>query len=63
MLLRSFVAEKITAVASTPSGAYVAGGGASGSLYIWSVSTGRLLLSYKAHYKACIRLHVPIACD
>jgi pre-rRNA-processing protein IPI3 len=51
ILQRCFVAEKLTAIAATPSGAYVAAGGASGNLYVWNSSTGRLLLGFKAHYK------------
>lgn len=61
VLQRCFVAEKLTAIAASPSGAFVAAGATSGNLYIWNTATGRLLLGFKAHYKVrCefILLHV-----
>ena len=54
---RSFSAERITALTTAPSGGYIAAGGSSGTLYIWATSSGRLLLSHKAHFQAvtCLR--------
>eukprot|EP00892_Ulva_mutabilis_P008296 jgi/Ulvmu1/5839/UM025_0097.1 len=54
---RSFASEKLTAVTTAPSGGFIAAGGASGTLYIWATSSGRLLLAHKAHFQAitCLR--------
>jgi len=41
----------MTALAASPNGAYLAGGGTSGTLYCWEASSGRLLRSWPAHYK------------
>ncbi|GAB4815509.1 hypothetical protein N2152v2_002555 [Parachlorella kessleri] len=49
---RSFAVEPLTAVAATADALYCAAGGTSGSIYIWEVSSGRLLRSWPAHYKA-----------
>ena len=48
---RSFAVEPLTAVAATADGLYCAAGGVSGSIYVWEVSSGRLLRSWPAHYK------------
>lgn len=61
VLQRCFVAEKLTAIAASPSGAFVAAGATSGNLYIWNTATGRLRLGFKAHYKVrcdLVLLHV-----
>jgi pre-rRNA-processing protein IPI3 len=50
-LHRCFVPERVTAVAASPDGALVAGGGGSGALYLWHAPTGRLLRSWPAHYR------------
>lgn len=52
VLQRSFTQERLTAVAASRDGAYLAGGGASGSLYLWELGSGRLLRAWPAHYKA-----------
>ena len=58
VLHRSFVAEKLLCVAALPQataascgGELVAGGGASGTLYLWNSSSGRLLATVRAHTK------------
>jgi WD40 repeat protein len=43
----------MTAAAGSPDGGIVVGGGASGTLYIWSASSGRLLTTQRAHNKVC----------
>ena len=48
---RSFVAERLTALAASPDGSICAGGGTSGALYAWDVATGRLLRTWPAHYQ------------
>ena len=52
LLQRSFTLEPITAVVASPDGSFVAGGAASGTVYIWQTGTGRLMRSWPAHYKA-----------
>lgn len=52
VLQRSFAVEKLAAVAATADGLYLAAGGASGTLYVWDLPTGRLLRSWPAHYKS-----------
>lgn len=37
----------------SPCGFYIAGGGTSGSCYIWSSMGGQLLRTFKAHYRSC----------
>ena len=48
---RSFAAEPIVALAASADGCHVAGGGASGHVYLWQAASGRLLRSWPAHYK------------
>ncbi len=43
--------ERITAVACSTDGTLLAGGGASGALYLWDLASGRLLRTWAAHYK------------
>ncbi|KAF6262097.1 quinon protein alcohol dehydrogenase-like superfamily [Scenedesmus sp. NREL 46B-D3] len=52
VLQRCFTQEPMTALAASPNGCYLVGGGSSGSLYCWETATGRLLRSWPAHYKA-----------
>lgn len=49
--LRCFAVEPLAALAATPDGVYCAAGGASGTIYVWETSSGRLLRSWPAHYK------------
>ena len=49
--LKSFAAEPLGCVAASPDGTYCAAGGASGAIYLWETSSGRLLRSWPAHYK------------
>ncbi|PRW33905.1 ROOT INITIATION DEFECTIVE 3 [Chlorella sorokiniana] len=49
---RCFAAEQLTAVAATRDGVYCAAGGASGAVFVWETSSGRLLRTWPAHYKA-----------
>ena len=51
VLQRCFAAEPILALAASPDGAHLAGGGASGALYFWETASGRLLRSWPAHYQ------------
>jgi pre-rRNA-processing protein IPI3 len=51
--------ERLQCVASSPDGRLLAGGGASGSLHLWDVTTGALLASWPAHYKAVAALAFP----
>lgn len=37
----------------SPCGHYIVGGGASGSCFVWSSLGGKLLKTFKAHYRAC----------
>ncbi|KAL3906331.1 MAG: hypothetical protein SGILL_009312, partial [Bacillariaceae sp.] len=37
----------------SPCGYYIIGGGASGSCYIWTSLGGKLLATFKSHYRAC----------
>ena len=50
---RSFCPEKLVAVATTADGAYIAGGGVSGALYLGEAGSGRLLRTWAGHYKVC----------
>ncbi|MEW5316242.1 MAG: hypothetical protein WDW38_007623 [Sanguina aurantia] len=49
---RSFTVERTAALASSMDGTYLAAGGASGTIYLWEVGSGRLLRTWAAHYKA-----------
>lgn len=37
----------------SPCGYYVAGGGSSGTCYVWATVGGQLLRTFKAHYRSC----------
>ena len=58
VLQRCFAAEPIVAVAASPDGVHLAGGGASGAVYLWETPSGRLLRSWPAHYKVHAQ-HMP----
>jgi WD40 repeat protein len=45
--------EMTGGVILSPCGYYVVGGGGSGSCYIWSSLEGKLLRTFKAHYRSC----------
>ena len=51
VLLHSYAVEPIVALAASLDGAHCAGGGQSGTVYLWEVPSGRLLRSWPAHYK------------
>ena len=51
-LFRCAVAEPMCALAASGDGTLLAGGGASGRLYLWDASTGELCREWQAHYKA-----------
>lgn len=51
---RSFVAERLTALAASPDGCVCAGGGVSGALYAWDIASGRLLRTWPAHYQVLV---------
>ena len=54
---RSFVAERLAAFASSPDGTTCAGGGISGSIFVWDTASGRLLRTWPAHYQVS-SLHI-----
>ncbi|KAK9066416.1 hypothetical protein SSX86_013738 [Deinandra increscens subsp. villosa] len=47
--LRSYSVEAIEPVSSTKDGIYLAGGAASGNVYLWEVINGKLLKTWHAH--------------
>ncbi len=51
VLQRSFAMERLTSVTATADGMLLAGGGASGAVYVWETASGRLLRNWPAHYK------------
>lgn len=51
-VFRCAMGENITCLASSrPESTYIAGGSASGKLYLWEIGTGELLRIWQAHYK------------
>ncbi|OVA09493.1 WD40 repeat [Macleaya cordata] len=50
--LRSYPIEAIGPLSCTNDGLYLAGGAPSGNAYVWEVSSGRLLKSWRAHQKS-----------
>lgn len=56
VLQRCYAVEPIVAIACSPDGVYCAGGGQSGTIYLWEVPSGRLLRSWPAHYKVSLPL-------
>ena len=55
VLQQAFTVETMHALAATADGTFVAGGGASGSIYVWASGSGQLLRSWPAHYKVTQR--------
>ena len=51
---RSFQQEAMTAVAASTDGTYIAAGGVSGSIYIWTAADGCLVMVWPAHFKVDI---------
>lgn len=51
VLQRSYAVEPIVALAASLDGVHCAGGGPSGTVYLWEVPSGRLLRSWPAHFK------------
>jgi pre-rRNA-processing protein IPI3 len=51
-LLRCALAEPLLSVAGSPDGCSIAGGGASGRLYLWDAASGELVRVWQGHYKA-----------
>lgn len=49
-VLTSTCPEKLGPLVATKCGTYLVGGGSSGSCYLWQVSTGSLVRTWKAHY-------------
>ncbi|KAK9278188.1 hypothetical protein L1049_027748 [Liquidambar formosana] len=50
--LRSYPMESIGPVCCTKDGVYLAGGAPSGNAYLWEVTNGRLLKTWRAHHKS-----------
>ena len=51
-LHKFFVGEPMGVVASSPAGAFFAAGSLTGAAYLWEVSTGKLVRTWPAHFKA-----------
>ncbi|MCL7051739.1 hypothetical protein MKW94_020119 [Papaver nudicaule] len=49
--VKSFPAEPISPLVSYADGTYIIGGGSSGNIFLWEVSSGRLLKKWTAHYR------------
>ena len=47
-----FVGEPMAVVAASPDGSHFAAGSVTGAAYVWEVSTGRLVRTWPAHFKA-----------
>ncbi|KAF4675038.1 hypothetical protein FOL47_008349 [Perkinsus chesapeaki] len=51
--------EKLSSILFTPGPAQLLiGGGVSGTIYVWQVSTGRLLRTWKAHYSSVTQMRL-----
>ncbi|EFJ40668.1 hypothetical protein VOLCADRAFT_108057 [Volvox carteri f. nagariensis] len=48
--------EAVSVLAATADGHYLAGGASSGTLYLWELSSGRLVCTWPAHYKGVTTL-------
>lgn len=56
-LVRIILPQKMSAVALSPRGTWIATGAPDGRLYVWEIATGALLCSMEAHYRAITALH------
>ena len=54
-LQRSLLQERMHAVTASACSTYVAAGGASGTVYLWTAADGCLVASWPAHFKAGVR--------
>lgn len=54
--LRCAAPEPLLCLAAAPDGSLLAGGGASGRLYLWAAGSGELLRAWGGHYKAVTAL-------
>jgi len=52
MLYQCSAPERLTVMAVSPDGSYLAGGSPSGKSYLWDLSAGILLATWASHYKA-----------
>ncbi|KAG8046915.1 hypothetical protein GUJ93_ZPchr0008g13701 [Zizania palustris] len=57
--VKSFPVEPIRALIADTEGSYLIGGGISGDIFLWEVSSGELLVQWHAHYRAvrCLALY------
>ncbi|CAD6271177.1 unnamed protein product [Miscanthus lutarioriparius] len=57
--VKSFPAEPIRALIADQEGSYLIGGGSNGNMFLWEVSSGELLHTWHAHYRAvrCLALY------
>lgn len=55
-ILRSGIAEKLNCVTITYDGLFLVGGGLSGIIYIWDITSGNLLRFWNGHYKSITSL-------
>ncbi|GLC77789.1 hypothetical protein PLESTB_000955900 [Pleodorina starrii] len=53
---RASVPETLSVLTASADGQYLVGGASSGTIYLWSVSSGRLLRTWLAHYKSVTAL-------
>lgn len=51
-LQRSFAGGQVTCLAASPCGSYLAGGCATGAVWVWDLASGRLLSTWLPHLKA-----------
>ncbi|PKI82556.1 Pre-rRNA-processing protein ipi3 [Malassezia vespertilionis] len=49
---RIVLPQKMTCIALSPDGTFVAAGSDDGRLYVWELATGALICSFEAHYRA-----------
>ncbi|WVZ60187.1 hypothetical protein U9M48_010240 [Paspalum notatum var. saurae] len=57
--VKSFPADPIRALIADDEGSYLIGGASNGSIFLWEVSSGELLHTWRAHYRAvrCLALY------
>ncbi|KAJ1294024.1 hypothetical protein BS78_01G114500 [Paspalum vaginatum] len=57
--IKSFPADPIRALIADEEGSYLIGGGSNGNIFLWEVSSGELLHTWRAHYRAvrCLALY------